>query len=271
VVLAGSRGMTGAARLCAAAALRGGAGLVSLGVPKTEQAVVARDARWEIMTLGLKSTPAGTFHAGAAKEALAFMKRRAVAAVALGPGLSVNPQTARFVKTLLTRAACPLVLDADGLNAVAARWPRKISTPLVLTPHPGEAARLLGTSTARVQADRPRAARALAMKTGGVCVLKGHRTLVSDGRRIFENPTGNPGLATGGAGDVLTGLIAALIGQVSGTTAREKTLRAALVGVYVHGLAGDLAARAKTRVSLAAGDLLDFLPRAFLKTFGARI
>jgi hydroxyethylthiazole kinase-like uncharacterized protein yjeF len=195
-----------------------------------------------------------------------------VMALALGPGLSAAAGAARLVKILLSRTAAPVVLDADGLNALAAGgWPARVAAPLALTPHPGEMARLLRTDTRAVQADRAGAALRLARTKNVICVLKGQGTLVCDGRRLWRNPTGNPGMATGGTGDVLCGLIAALAAQTSGKDAREKLLRAALIGVYVHGLAGDLAARRKTRVALKAGDLLEGLPEAFRKTFGRTV
>ncbi len=153
------------------------------------------------------------------------------------------------------------MLDADGLNAVARTQDAlRRRDPLVITPHPGEFARLLGVSTAAVQADRETLAARFATERHLVVVLKGHQTVVTDGRRVYRNTTGNPGMATGGTGDVLTGLVAALIGQ------QLEPFAAAQLGVHLHGLAGDLARDAVGEVSLTAADLLTWLPRAFLST-----
>ncbi len=272
LVLAGSRGMTGAARLCAAAALRSGAGLVTLGVPQSEYAVVARDARWEVMTKPFPSAAQGTFSARAFGPISDFIRDRKVTSLVLGPGLGVNPQTVRLVKKIIGSFSIPIVLDADGLNVLAAAgWPENISSPLIMTPHPGELARLLNTNAGVIQRNRIGASVGLSRACGIVCVLKGQRTVITDGRRVFINPTGNPGMATGGTGDVLSGIVAALIAQTSGMTVGERMFQAALAGVYVHGSAGDLAARRRTRLSMAAGDIIDFLPQAFRRIFGKRI
>jgi NAD(P)H-hydrate epimerase len=181
--------------------------------------------------------------------------------VAMGPGLTAGVETRRLVITLVQELGQPLVLDADGLNAVVENLYAvdRSGKPMVLTPHPGEMARLAGLpSSADVQGNRMKTAMVFAQRYELVVVLKGHGTIVTDGRSMFVNPTGNPGMATGGAGDVLTGVIAALIGQ--GLSA----LDASVLGVYVHGLAGDLAAKQKGQVSLIATDLADFLPQAFL-------
>jgi ADP-dependent NAD(P)H-hydrate dehydratase / NAD(P)H-hydrate epimerase len=264
--------MTGAALLCATAALRSGAGLVTLGVPTGLQAAVAASAPWEVMTLPLPETRAGTFRSAAVSRVRDYIRDRKVTSLAIGPGLSVTHDTVALVRSLLRAVKEPMVLDADALNALARAGGLGGSrAPLVLTPHPGEAARLLGTSTDWVQARRSEACTRLARRTRAVCVLKGHRTLVSDGRRIFVNPTGNPGMASGGTGDVLSGLTAGLLAQVRAPDPQEQRLAAALIGVYVHGLAGDLAARRSTRLALTAGDVLAFLPEAFRRTFGRHI
>jgi NAD(P)H-hydrate epimerase len=165
-----------------------------------------------------------------------------------------------FVRGLLLSVPDkPAVLDADGLNVLGPH-PEEVtgrSGALVMTPHPGEFARLLGTTTAAVQQDRERLAVDFAGRLGVVLVLKGHRTIVTDGRRVYRNPTGNPGMATGGSGDVLTGLTAALIGQ------KLPAFEAAVLGTWVHGRAGDAAADDLSQVALTAADLLDYLPRVF--------
>jgi hydroxyethylthiazole kinase-like uncharacterized protein yjeF len=176
----------------------------------------------------------------------------------VGPGLGTDPQTSGLVRKLAERCPLPLVLDADGVNAFAGEASRLAERKgeTVLTPHPGELARLLGLSTAEVQRDRLAAARRAADETQGIVVLKGHRTLVASGEMVFVNPTGNPGMATGGSGDVLFGLLAGLLGQ--GLDALDATLLA----VYLHGLAGDVAARRWGEMGLAAGDLVEALPQA---------
>jgi hydroxyethylthiazole kinase-like uncharacterized protein yjeF len=236
LVVAGSHDMLGAAILCATAALRGGAGLVQVCVPPALQPFVAMA---QPCATTIPRTPA------ALRKALGRAD-----AVIVGPGLGGGPATRALVRMAVRFAAGPVVLDADALNALAPlRAPLAANTPLVLTPHPGEAGRLLGSDAAAVQEDRASALDALVASTGGVVVLKGHRTLVGDGDRTFENRTGNPGMATGGSGDVLAGLLAALLAQ--GLPAYD----AACFAVHVHGRAGDRVARRLGEVGLIASDL----------------
>jgi len=179
-----------------------------------------------------------------------------------GPGLSRVPETQRFFLRFIQRVTLPTVIDADGLNALATDVSllKESKAPLVLTPHPGEMGRLIGKSSRFVQANRKKVARDFAKRYGVFVVLKGHRTVVAapDGDS-YVNPTGNPGMASGGTGDVLAGVVGGLLTQ--GLTPYD----AARLGVYVHGLAGDLAAKEKGEVSLIAGDLLRHLPVAFKK------
>jgi NAD(P)H-hydrate epimerase len=248
--------MTGAALLATRAALRSGAGLVTLGLPSAIHPLVA-PAILEGMVLPLPCTEAGTFAEDAVQPTLDFVLR--TTAVALGPGITTEDETVLFVSRVAQRAKTPLVVDADGLNCIS-KVPnilRAAAGPRVITPHPGEAARLLGLTTAAVQADRAAAARTLAERTGAVVVLKGSGTVITDGTRLRVNRTGNPGMATGGAGDVLTGVIGALLAQ------GMAPFDAAVLGAHVHGLAGDLAAAQFGQTSLIAGDLVDFLPAAF--------
>jgi ADP-dependent NAD(P)H-hydrate dehydratase len=236
LVVAGSHDMLGAATLCATAALRSGAGLVQVCVPAALQPFVASA---QPCATTLPRRPANL--------------RRALAradAVVVGPGLGASPATQRLVAAVLRFARGPVVLDADALNALAPlRQPLATRVPIVLTPHPGEAGRLLGSDAAAVQEDRHGALDALVACSGGVVVLKGHRTLVGDGDRTFENRTGNPGMATGGSGDVLAGLLGALLAQ--GLPPYD----AACFGVHVHGRAGDRVARRMGEVGLIASDL----------------
>ncbi|HXG12069.1 MAG TPA: NAD(P)H-hydrate dehydratase [Gemmataceae bacterium] len=256
LVVAGSRGMSGAAILCASAALRGGAGLVRLAVPQEIVPIVA-SANPCYMTAPLPQDEQGRIAARAEAELLALARVNDV--VALGPGLGQSPHLAGLAAALITQTRVPLVIDADGLNNLRDRTNllRGRPAPLVLTPHPGEFARLLQSDVATVQAARRDLAVRFAAEHGVVLLLKGHGTLVTDGRRVYTNRTGNPGLATGGTGDVLTGLVAALLGQ------GLEPFAAAQLGAYLHGLAGDLARDQLGEVSLIAIDLLDYLPQAF--------
>lgn len=257
LVVAGSLGKSGAAVLAARAAVRSGAGLVTAAVPEPIVGVVEA-ASLETMTSVLPASASGEISA----DALGPLERQAVGkqAIALGPGLGGSEGAAEVIRVFCLSSSVPLVLDADGLNAFAGRLSdlqaREGST--VLTPHPGELGRLLGTSTAEVVRTRLASVRRAAQEAGAVVILKGRATLIADPRgAVYVNPTGNPGMATGGTGDVLTGVIGALLAQ--GASALE----AARLGAYVHGLAGDRAASALGERSLAAGDLLDSLPGAF--------
>lgn len=237
LVVGGEAGMGGAALLATRAALRSGAGWVSLATHEAHAAAL------------LPAQPEAMIAAVRAPADLA--RKLAVAdVVALGPGLGLNAWGRALYEAVLSSGR-PLVLDADGLNLLAAA-PEALPASTVLTPHPGEAARLLGCGTAEVQRDRPAAARALARRYGAVAVLKGAGTLIADGERLHLCPYGNPGMAVGGMGDVLTGVIAALMAQ--GLTAGD----AARLGVLAHALAGDAAARGQPR-GLLPSDLLDAL------------
>jgi hydroxyethylthiazole kinase-like uncharacterized protein yjeF len=261
LLVAGSNGKAGAAILAARSAVRAGAGLVTVAVPEPIVQTVDLGSI-ESMTLELPSSPAGQITEAAADAVLEAAEGKAV--LALGPGLGQEPGTAAAIRQIALDSLLPLVLDADGLNAFAGRAGelalRRSET--VLTPHPGELGRLLDIPTAEVQADRIAAARRAAEETEAIVVLKGSLTLVASGRAVFVNPTGNPGMATGGTGDVLTGLIAGLLAQ--GLDALDATL----LGVYLHGLAGDIAAGFQGETALAAGDLIDALPEAFRELRG---
>ena len=255
LVVAGSRGMSGAAILSAGGALRGGAGLVTVATPDVVQPVVAT-AQPCALTLPLPANAEGRL--GATAEPILMPVAARCTALAVGPGLGGGLGVTQIVAALLTLTDRPMVLDADGLN-VLGRMPAVLrrQAPLVVTPHPGEFARLTETTVAEVNAARDSAALAFAREFDVVLVLKGHASLVTDGQRLYRNTTGNPGMATGGTGDVLTGLIAALIGQGLDAFA------AAQLGVHLHGLAGDFARDELGEAALIALDLLTYLPRAF--------
>ena len=256
LIVAGSPGKAGAAILAARAAVRAGAGLVTVGVPEPILQTVDLGSI-ESMTLGLPAVASGQIAEAAVGTVLDDAEGKAV--LALGPGLGQEPETQTAIRRLVLECPLPVVIDADGLNAFTGHAgdlsSRRAET--VLTPHPGELGRLLGVSTAQIQEDRVAAARGAAEETGAIVVLKGHLSLVASGTAVFVNPTGNPGMATGGSGDVLTGLIAGLIAQ--GLDALDATVLA----VYLHGLAGDLAASRIGEIALAAGDLIEILPAAF--------
>ncbi len=255
LVVAGSRGMAGAGVLCASAALRGGAGLVTLAVPEEILPQVAA-ANPCYLTAPLPQDQDGRLSDLAEIPLQDLLQSNTV--VALGPGLGRSSAISTLVSAMLTKGNKPLVLDADGLNALGSQTGplRGRPAPVILTPHPGEFARLLGRDVATVQADRQGLAVQFAADHGLVIVLKGHGSVITDGRRVYQNRTGNPGMATGGTGDVLTGLIAALLGQ------GLEPFAAAQLGVFLHGLAGDLARDELGEVSLIASDLLQYLPQA---------
>lgn len=266
LIVAGSVGMTGAPVLCAAAALRAGAGLVTLAVPRAVYRIVARKAAPEVMVHPLGSARAETLSAGALRAARGLLERADV--LVAGPGLSRSAGAAAAVRRLVVSSPRPWVLDADGINAFCGKHRRVLAEAKsrgVLTPHPGEMGRLLGISTAKVQRERKAVALGAARALKTVVVLKGHRTVIAspDGK-VRVNSTGNPGMATAGMGDVLSGVIAALAGQGLGL------FEAAAAGAYLHGLAGDLAAKKVGQVSLTACDVLRALPAAFRRGAGRR-
>jgi ADP-dependent NAD(P)H-hydrate dehydratase len=256
LVVAGSRGMSGAAVLCGTAALRGGAGLVTVAVPEEILPIVAAGNPC-YLTASLPQDNEGKFSDLAEKRIHELAKLNTV--VALGPGIGRSAVLNQLIPNLIRTLEIPTVLDADGLNALQGQADRlnDHAAPVILTPHPGEFARLLGCDVPTVQARRQEFAVQFAEKQKLVLVLKGHGTVVTDGHLVYQNCTGNPGMATGGTGDVLTGLIAALLGQ------GLEPFAAAQLGVYLHGLAGDLAQEDFGQVSLIASDLLTYLPQAF--------
>ncbi|HEX6202333.1 MAG TPA: NAD(P)H-hydrate dehydratase [Thermoanaerobaculia bacterium] len=263
LVVAGSLGKGGAAVMAARAAVRAGAGLVTAAVPEAVLPIV-QGGCVEAMGVPLPAGEDGSIGADAAPAILAAARGKD--AVALGPGLGQGEAAAAAIRQAVLALELPLVLDADGLNAFAGRAAelRDRRAFTVLTPHPGELGRLLDTSAAEVQADRLAAARRAAAATGAVVVLKGHQTLIAeppaaDGTpgAVWITPTGNPGMASGGSGDVLTGVLGALVAWLG------PGLEPVALGTFVHGLAGDLAAAAVGETSLAAGDLVASLPAAF--------
>ena len=253
LVVAGSRGKSGAAVLVARGALRAGAGRVPGATPGPAQPLVAVQQA-EVMTEPLPATAGGALARDGGRVALDLLASRS--ALALGPGLGTAEETAETVRHILRERSGPGVVDADGLNAMTS-WSGVAASSLVLTPHPGEAARMLGGDTAGVQSDRLAAAQALAARTGAVVALKGRRTVIAapDGRTSI-NASGNPGMATAGTGDVLTGVVGAFLAR------GLAPFDAARLAVFAHGDAGDRAARRRGEDGIIAGDLADMLPRA---------
>jgi ADP-dependent NAD(P)H-hydrate dehydratase len=258
LLVGGSRGMTGAIALAGMAALRGGAGLVQLAVPEVCQDLVA-SFEPSYMTAGLACDLQGRLTLTAQAELIQWIGP--ATAVACGPGLGRSDELTELVGWLYGALSQPAVFDADALNALAQRPDvlRKPAGPRILTPHVGEFQRLIGNRARLTPEVCEREAQALAARCGVVIVLKGHRTLVTDGTQHVHNTTGNPGMATGGCGDVLTGLLAALLCQ------HLTAFDAAHLGTHLHGLAGDLAALELGQVSLIASDVVRFLPAAFAK------
>ncbi len=251
LVVAGSRGKTGAAALCGLGALRAGAGLVTVASAESAIPQIAAHAP-ELMTEPLSETPHGSIGLNAGLAAAAEGKT----VIAMGPGLGRQPEISILVSGLMQSLAQPMVLDADALVDIAKATPT--DRVRVLTPHPGEMARLTGKTTAEVQADRIGVARAFAEERWLTLVLKGQRTIVAfpDGR-VWINPTGSPAMGTGGTGDVLTGMIAGFLAQFP-----QHPDQAVAAAVYLHGLAGQIGARAVGERSLIASDLLRYLPPA---------
>jgi NAD(P)H-hydrate epimerase len=261
LVVAGSRGMSGAAVLCATAALRAGAGLVKVAVPAEILPIVAAGNPC-YTTAALPHDGAGHLAHAAHTTLLGLCEAHDV--IAVGPGLGHSHELTTLLVELVEKVAKPMVIDADGLNAFVGHADklRGNGSPRIITPHPGEFARLLHADTKAVQARRQELAVEFARERGLIVVLKGQGTIVTEGQRVYRNTSGNPGMATGGTGDILTGIIAALVGQ------HLAPFDAAQLAVHLHGLAGDLARDQIGAVSLIATDLLDFLPPAIRQAQG---
>jgi len=254
LVVAGSAGYSGAAYLTSQAAVLSGSGLVTLAVGKSLYPIMAVKLT-EVMTKPFFETKDYSLSLIAAKELLAFAEK--CTALAIGPGISRNKETQALVRDIVGKLDKPIVLDADGINAFDGHLDalKEVKAKLVLTPHAGEMARLIGKDIAEIDSARKDVALAFANEYNTVLVLKGPNTIVAaPGGEVYVNETGNVGMATGGTGDVLTGMIASFIAQ------GVKPFEAAALGAYFHGLAGDIAAKEKGRLSLIATDLLGKLP-----------
>jgi hydroxyethylthiazole kinase-like uncharacterized protein yjeF len=263
LVLAGSQTFSGAAVLSAHAAIRTGAGLVTIGLPQSINNAIIKIKPLEVMTLPLAETKDGGLSIGAYKNIKDFLKK--IDILVIGPGLGQNKSTQSLIRRLINKLDRPLVIDADGINALAGYLDKfKIQNSkfknIIMTPHPGEMARLLGTTVKKIQKNRLKTARRFAKDYKLTLVLKGQRSIVVDYRgNKFLNSTGNAGMATAGSGDVLTGIIASFLAQ--GLDA----FRAAKFAVYLHGLAGDMASKEKTQPGMIASDIIEKIPEAIKK------
>jgi len=261
LLVAGSVGKTGAAALAGQAALRSGAGLVTIATPESALPIIA-SVHPEYMTEPLPGTTGGTIAKSAIDSQSFRDSLQGKSVVAVGPGLGQHPETLEFIRHLTSEMATPIVLDADGLNAFAAggdALAKRKSPHLVITPHPGEMARLLGVSTPDVQTDRVKTAVHAARRWNATVVLKGFHTVIasSDGQ-VFVNTTGGPALAKGGSGDVLTGLLGALICQFGA----KDLLRVVALGVYLHGYAADLLSNSTEPSGVVASEVAQAIPYA---------
>jgi len=259
-IVAGSEGMSGAAALAGRAALRGGAGLVRVAVPKSVLPIVA-SIEPSFTTIGLVEDSSGRISTKAINTILNAAGENDC--LAFGPGVGTGNALRLVLQALLGQEGLRLLIDADGLNNLAGikNWHSKTKAELLLTPHPGEMKRLWSSLFREpLPSDRRQQAGHLARQTDTVVALKGAGTVITDGRKAYINKTGNPGMATAGSGDVLTGVIAALMAQ------GLSNFDAAVLGVYIHGLAGDIAAKKTGPVSLIATDIIQALGDAFMKT-----
>ncbi|MFT3879414.1 MAG: NAD(P)H-hydrate dehydratase [Gemmatales bacterium] len=260
LIIAGSVGMSGAAVLAGLGALRGGTGLVQIACPHAIQPIVAAGNPC-YLTNGLTHDSSGQLTTSSLETLTSLLPT--VKAVAFGPGMGRSPDVVQALHHLITQYEGPIIIDADGLHAYQQLHQQGMipdrKVPLTCTPHPGEFAHLTGLTTALVQADRKQQAVRFVMEHKVLLVLKGQGTLVTDGQRMYVNNTGNSGMAKGGSGDVLTGLIASLAAQ------GMPPLEAAQAGVYLHGLAGDLAAASLSEQAMLPTDLVEALPAAFRK------
>jgi NAD(P)H-hydrate epimerase len=261
LIAGGSRGLTGAACLASESALRSGAGVVTAAVPANLNEIFEQRLL-EVMTLPVADDDSGHFTSTSLEEL--FAAAEVFDAVAVGPGLGRDSDCTDMIADFVKKADVPMVIDADGINAFTGKPGalKRRTTPTVLTPHAGELARLTGSSPTAVTNERLAAAKSAARKTGAVILLKGSSTIITDGATTLVNPSGNPGLATAGSGDVLTGIIATLMAK------GLSPLDAASGGALIHGMAADAAAAAISIDNLIASDLIEYLPQAFAKLEG---
>lgn len=257
-ILAGSPGFTGAAYLCSQATIRAGAGLVTVGIPESLNEIMEVKLT-EVMTKPLPETEEKTLSLKAEEEILKFMEKCDI--LAIGPGISQNPETQELVRRIILKSKIPVVIDADGINAIRENLDilKQIKVPVILTPHPGELSRLINKSIDEIKNQSISIVKNFLQEyKNTVIILKSARTIIgTPSGQIYVNTAGNPGMASGGSGDVLTGIIAALLGQ------KFSFENAAIAGVYLHALAGDLAKEKKGEISLIATDIIEEIPSVF--------
>lgn len=261
LILAGSSKFSGAALLCSEAAIRSGAGLVTLGIPeKLNFALIRRKAK-EVMTLPLAQTKEGTLSLKAFTAIDHFLKNADV--LIIGPGLGNHKSTYTLIRKIIKKTGKPMVVDADALNALSKHLDilKKHKGEIILTPHQKEISRLFGIDIDFIKKNRKLIAKKYAKYYNSLIILKGHSTIVTDGKKqLYINKTGNPGMATAGSGDVLSGIIGAFLAQ------GLDSFSAAKYATYIHGLAGDLAAKDKTQMGLIASDIINRIPDAIKKS-----
>lgn len=257
LILAGSSRFSGAGLLCAESALRSGAGLVTLAIPKSINPALIRNKAEEVMTLPLPETKEGTLSLKAFTKIIFFLKNADV--LIIGPGLGKNASTYALIRKIIQKTQAPMVLDADALNALNNHLEilKTHQGTLILTPHQKEMSLLFGIDLDFIKKNRKLVAKKYAKHYNNIIILKGHNSIVSNGSgQCYMNKTGNPGMATAGSGDVLSGIVGAFLAQ--GLDA----FRAAKFATYIHGLAGDLAAKDKTQMGLIASDIINRIPDA---------
>lgn len=260
LILAGSSRFSGAALLCAESTLRCGAGLVTIGSPKSINTALIKNKTKEVMTLPLPETKEGTLGLASFSKIKAFLKNTDV--LIIGPGLGKVQTTYVLIRKIIRQAGMPIVIDADALSALAGHLEilKQHKGEVILTPHTNEMARLFGIDIGLVKKNRKLVAKKYAKYYNSIIVLKGHQSVVTDGdKKLYLNSTGNPGMATAGSGDVLSGIIGAFLAQ------GLKAFEAAKFATYIHGLAGDLAAKDKTQMGLIASDIISRIPSALKK------
>ncbi|MFN0118296.1 MAG: NAD(P)H-hydrate dehydratase [Elusimicrobiota bacterium] len=268
LIIAGSRGMVGAAVLTSWGVIRSGVGLLRLVTVKSQQSLAMQKGPLEMTTMGVLENNEGQLSFRAVPLVFKILKQFKPDVVAIGPGLGQSKQTQKFIFKFLSSLEIPVVIDADALNALSA-FKKKIKpkSDWILTPHEAEAARLLKVSPKRISIDRMAAVKEVSRQFKGTCLLKGSGTLISDGVKIYKNTTGNSGMASGGMGDVLTGIIASFWAQRL-KQGFPNPLESASLGAYIHGLAGDILRRNRKMSGMIASDVAQYLPivsRPFLK------
>lgn len=263
LVIAGSYNMPGAGVLCANSAISSGAGLVTFAFPKSAYPVIAHNIKPEIMLLPLEEQNK-TFSKSAQNKILQFIEKRKISSVAIGCGMSKNPAVKSLILSIIKRFNIYITIDADGLNSLQGIQKNSIikdfvnsKSTIIITPHPKEFERISGLNYKEDDKYRKEITKKFAKNNDIICVLKGHKTVVSNGNEIYVNSTGNAGMATAGSGDVLTGIISAFA-----CIENKDLLLKVATAVYIHGLAGDFAAKEKTQISMTASDIIDNIYKA---------